>query len=441
MTGTPEQATIESIGERLRRLRVERELSQRELSSPGVSYAYISRIEAGTRQPSVKALRKLARKLNVSPEYLETGSEMRDVDERELRLANAELELRLARDPAAAERELQLILGESVAAGDVASASRARIGLGLAAAEQGRHDEAVVLLEQGLEDGRARPSARPDVYATLGQSYATVGEPARAVELFDRCLDEIAEQTPEDVAGRVRFATYLSYALTDLGDLERAQTVLREVLSSADTFADPYTRVRLFWSLGRLAGAQGEATNALDYIRRAIALLETTEDTLHLARAHILCAWSLNNAGKADEVGPYLETAESLLGPRPEQIDVAGLRTEQARRLVALGSGAEGVARAREALELYADSNPAEQGIAWRALGEGLGLQDEIDAATEAFRRSVEQLTLADRTQDCVQTYRTWGRFLREAGREAQALDALEKAADLAVRVAAPARA
>ena len=64
----------EPIGIRLRRLRLERGLSQRELAGPGVSYAYISRIEAGTRRPSVKALRTLARTLGVSPEYLETGS-------------------------------------------------------------------------------------------------------------------------------------------------------------------------------------------------------------------------------------------------------------------------------------------------------------------------------------------------------------------------------
>src|SRR6266545_858762 len=90
--------TEETIGVRLKRLRLERGLSQRELAGPGVSYAYISRIEAGTRQPSVKALRMLARKLGVSADYLETGSEIRDTDERELRIADAELELRLADD-------------------------------------------------------------------------------------------------------------------------------------------------------------------------------------------------------------------------------------------------------------------------------------------------------------------------------------------------------
>ena len=48
-------------------------LSQRELASEGVSYAYFSRLEANARQPSVTALRKLAPKLAVSPHWLETG--------------------------------------------------------------------------------------------------------------------------------------------------------------------------------------------------------------------------------------------------------------------------------------------------------------------------------------------------------------------------------
>ena len=58
-----EGSSAESVGARLKRLRLQRSFSQRDLSSPGVSYAYISRIEAGARTPSVKALRKLSQKL------------------------------------------------------------------------------------------------------------------------------------------------------------------------------------------------------------------------------------------------------------------------------------------------------------------------------------------------------------------------------------------
>src|SRR5438105_7264989 len=108
-----ERGGAETIGRRLRRLRLERRLSQRELSSPGVSYAYISRIEAGTRQPSVKALRMLARKLGVSAEFLETGSDLTEAAKRELRLADAEIRIRLDEDRDGAERSLRDVLAEA----------------------------------------------------------------------------------------------------------------------------------------------------------------------------------------------------------------------------------------------------------------------------------------------------------------------------------------
>src|SRR5919204_99576 len=151
-----EGSTTESVGARLKRLRLQRGLSQRDLSSPGVSYAYISRIEAGARTPSVKALRKLAQKLGVSVEYLETGRDIRDVDDRELRLADAELELRLAQDVGGAEQKLRAILEEAQQAGDTVSAVRARIALGIASAERGNHLEAVER-PRGARGGQGGP--------------------------------------------------------------------------------------------------------------------------------------------------------------------------------------------------------------------------------------------------------------------------------------------
>ena len=67
-------AKRESIGKRIKRLRLERGLSQRDLSAPGISYAYISRVEADARTPSAKALRRIANKLGVTVEHLETGT-------------------------------------------------------------------------------------------------------------------------------------------------------------------------------------------------------------------------------------------------------------------------------------------------------------------------------------------------------------------------------
>src|SRR5205807_1851965 len=161
-----QEPQVETIGQRLRRLRLERGLSQRELSSPGVSYAYISRIEAGTRQPSVKALRMLARKLNVSVEYLETGREVGDDAERELAIAEAELSVRLDGETGDAEQNLRRLLDEAVSAGDRMAVMRIRGTLGLQAFHAGRHAEAIDELEGALAALAPSPAARPDLYST-----------------------------------------------------------------------------------------------------------------------------------------------------------------------------------------------------------------------------------------------------------------------------------
>jgi tetratricopeptide (TPR) repeat protein len=422
----------ETIGQRLRRLRTERLFSQRELSSPGVSYAYISRIEAGTRQPSVKALRMLARKLGVSAEYLETGSELGAEEERELRLADAELKLRLDDDAGEAGNVLNEVLGEAIAAGDRTAATRARIALGLVAAQQGDNAGAVELLEEAT--GEVSPRDRPDVYATLGRAYAALGTPGRAVDLFERSLAHVTEQAPDDVSAQVRFASYLSSALSDMGELERAETVMTDALARSEGFADPYTRVRLYWSLARLSEFEGKYIAALDYVRRAIALLQATEDSLHLARAHLLSAWIMGSQGNADGAGQHLERAERLLGPNPEAIDLAQLRIEQAKRAALLKDADEAVSRAREALALLGDDHGLERGSAAWALAEGLALQGDVEKAGKEFEHAVKLLSENRRLREAAQAARGWGRMLRSAGREAEALDVLERATDLAVK-------
>jgi tetratricopeptide (TPR) repeat protein len=432
-----QEAAAESIGQRLRRLRRERGMSQRELASPGVSYAYISRIEGGARRPSVKALRMLARKLGVTADYLETGSEIRDTEERELRIADSELELRLADDTVEAERKLVGLLSEATEAGDTLAASRASIALGLAAAHAGRSHDAIERLEQGLELADVSPAMRPDVYATLGRALAASGDTQRAVDLFERCLDDVSSETPEDFTAQVRFTTYLSYALTDLGDLQRAESVLQEAIAKAEEATDAYSRVRLYWSVARLNDVQGRSAAALAYIRRAIALLDVTDDTLHLARAHLLAGSILLSQGSADSAGRHYELAERLFGANAEPEDLANLYADQSKLAAKQGDPDEAISRAEAAVAAASEEFLRERGNALWALAEAKALKGDVDGADEAFRQATELLGDHGHRRDHVEAYRAWGKFLRRAGREEQALEVLEQAADLAAEPAA----
>jgi tetratricopeptide (TPR) repeat protein len=425
--------TPEGVGARLKRLRLAQGFSQRDLSSPGVSYAYISRIEAGARTPSVKALRKLAQKLGVSVEYLETGRDIREVDDRELKLADAELQIRLESDTVSAEQKLDEVLVEARAAGDRVSAGRAAIGLGLAAAHRGNHLDAVERLESALEYERVAPHLRPDVYTTLAQSYAALGAPERAARLLEQCLTEVSEATPGDVTMLVRYATFLSYALTDAGDYDRASEVVHDALSQAGDSGDGYTRVRLYWSLARMAAVEGRSAEALTHIRKAIALLEATDDTLTLARGYLLSAGIDSEEGRADATRKQLEIATRLLGPTPEPADLGMLRIGESRLAALEGDGVRAVECARDALAILGDFHGGELGAACWALARGLALDGDTDAAIQTYSRAVDLLTVHGRRHNAGMASLDWASLLQEQGRGAEAEPILRRAYDLGV--------
>jgi transcriptional regulator with XRE-family HTH domain len=431
MTPDGAPAAGETIGQRLKRLRLERGLSQRELAAPGVSYAYISRIEAGTRQPSVKALRRLAGKLGVTADYLETGSDLDDDSARELRLTDVELAVRLG-EAEGAEPELRDLAREAAAAGDRKIYLRAHVALAALAQERGDHTAAVSLLEDALQGEPFDPVSLADTYSQLARAYVSSGRTRAAVELFERCLAEV--ESGDDPALEARYATTLSYALSDMGNVTRAEEVVQRALERSADIEDPYMRVRLYWSMARLAHHEGRSSAALENVRKAIALLRLTDDTFHLARANLLAASIALTREEVDAAGAYLDQAESLLGPSPALEDLFELRVRRSRIAALRGNGPEAVRLAREAVELVGSHNPADEGLAFGALGDALALSGETPGADEAYRRSVALLEEQGRWRDASAACRAWARMLRQVGREQQALDVLDRAAELGLR-------
>jgi transcriptional regulator with XRE-family HTH domain len=429
LDGTP--AAGETIGQRLKRLRLERGLSQRELAAPGVSYAYISRIEAGTRQPSVKALRRLAAKLGVTADYLETGSDLDDDSARELRLSDLELAVRLG-ESEDVEPKLVELARESAAAGDRRTHLRTNVALAAIAQERGDARQAVQRLEHALEDEPFDPAGLADIYSQLARAYHAAGSTHLSVDLFQRCLDELADG--DDPALEARYATALSYALSDIGEIGRAEEVVQHAIDRSEDITDPYMRVRLYWSMARLAQIEGQPTEALSNVRKAIALLELTDDTLHLARAHLLAA---RISLARDNPGPavtHLAEAEHFLGSSAGREDTIELKVLRSRCETLAGNPGAGVELAREAIALIGAGVPLEEGLAFSVLGDALAATGEHQGAAEAFRRGAANLETQGRWRDAANTCRSWARMLRQMGRETQALDVLDRAADLAGR-------
>jgi transcriptional regulator with XRE-family HTH domain len=428
MKSDPSPTAGETIGQRLKRLRLERGLSQRDLAAPGVSYAYISRIEAGTREPSVKALRKLAATLGVSADFLETGSSLGSAEARELRLVDLELAVRLG-DWDDLEAPLEGLLTEASVAGDRTAASRARVALAAISQDRGEFERTASLLEAALDGEPFLPVDHFDIYANLGRAYAAAGRPQQAAELFERCIEGV-EQT-SDVTLGVRYATLLSYALSDMGQLARAEAVVERALEQARDTQDPYMRVRLYWSLARLAHAEGREAVALTNARKAIALLQATDDSFHLARAHLLAAGITLAREDADAAESHLDNAERLLGGSPSVQDTAEMTILRSRIATLRGAAELAVALARDALALVQGSAPTDEGYASAALADALTLAGDLQAAADSYRHAADLLEKQGRLRDAARTCRAWSRMLRQSNRETEALDVLERATAL----------
>jgi transcriptional regulator with XRE-family HTH domain len=414
------------VGQRIRRLRRERGLSQREISGPGVTHAHISRIESGSRVPSVKAIRVIARNLGVSPEYLETGTDIAPRENLELRLADAELALRLEGQSQDGAGALASIMREAEELGEAELLTRAHVALGLDAARAGRLAEAIDHLSAAVTSGQTSPVTHASVYLALGESLAQAGRPGDAVDLFESVLANLEDDDAAETV-RVRFATHLSAALTEQGELERARQVLDELSERVQIF-DTSGRVRLLWSRARIEAMEGRPRSALREMRRAIALLEDTEDTLQLARAHLLCAQIHLWDGEPMLAERHLEPAERLVLLQADRRDVAAL---QARRALAAAWRSDfGSARtyASAALEMLQE-NEGDQAVAWFALGLVDSAEGRPQLAVERFELALRQLESIGMTREAAIVGRQLARALELSGRSEDAAAARARAA------------
>ena len=427
MTSRSDGST-ESVGARVRRLRLERGLSQRQLASRGVTYAYISRIESGQRIPSVRAIRLLARRLGVTPEYLETGVDIAPVEELELRLTDAELRLRLGDHSADARHALQAVLKEAQRAGESEIAVRAQIGLGLSSLAAGSQREAARYLATAVASPLTSPGTHANVYISFSKALRFLGRADEAAKMLEDGLDDLGSQTQEAAGVRLRLATYLSYALTDLGQLERARSVLEDI--DAGVALDPHKQVTIHWSLARLAYMEGQPRAALREIRRAIILLDHTEDSLELARAHLFAAEVHLWAGNVPEAERHLALAARLESLAADARDLGALHSCQALAHARRGDCERARGLIERAREELADA-PAEQGLLWLAQGLIEATRDDLDAAPRSFEQAIDALAASGMHREAAAVCREWSQLLRDVGRSEEAAETAKRAAQL----------
>ncbi len=409
-----------AVGRRIHEARAQAGLSQRQLAFPGCTPAYISRIESGERTPSLQLLRELAKRLDVPEEFLATGEQPEEEGPGQ-RMFEAEVALRFDETDRAQELYQDVLAGPR----DDNERAGALAGLGQLAYRLGD----MKLARQRLEDALAAYGAdvveHPAIGDSLGRALVSLGELETAIGIFERSL--AAAEESQDVAHVLRFSVLLANALIDSSNFGRAEELLGRALAQTEDLADPVVRARLYWSQSRLHTLQTDADAAARYARKALDLLELTEDTHYAARAHQLLAHIELDRGRPKDALELLRQGVDLLANHSNPPERARFRLEEARALAQLGQAEEAAAVAMEAAGVLAETNPVEAGRGYHLLAEAFDQLGDRGRARELYELAAELLERLP-NRYLVAVYARLGDLLEAEGDRDAAFEVLRKA-------------
>jgi tetratricopeptide (TPR) repeat protein len=332
----------------------------------------------------------------------------------------------------------ELLRGElrrADAAGDADAASRALEALGVVASRRGREEAALELLRDAVErGGRPDPTERHDLYFELARLMSGAGDAAGAAGLLDDCLARVRRDHPDDLRWAARYCITLSYAHADAGDYATAATLLAGVMREGGEDIDLPMRATVYYALARLHNSTGQPELAVDYALHALELRRQTGEEWFEGNCHVQLAHLLLTLGETERAAGHLAEARRLYGPNVSTVDDGYVKVDEARLALQRGDPEQAAEIARAAIELLASAAvPGELGQANLVLARAYEELDENERADAAYSAALALFRRQNGWRfEHARAYRLYGKFLRRRGRAEAALEAFERAADLA---------
>ena len=386
------------VGERIRRLRLERGMSQSELAAGRLSKGFISQIESGRSRPSPESLRFIAVRLGVPLVALLPGLELAQQQAFLLRAAEAAVKAR-----------------EQAEAGTLLDEVRPLVSVPSEVSWYHRLRGELLIQRNQLEDALDEALAAFDAVSAgdasdemvracnlIGRVHALAGRMPACLLYFDRAAS-LAVHSTVSPAVRALVHSNRGNAHIRLGDPGHAIQAYEQARSAAEDAEDLWQLAIAHMGLGEAARQRSDLPAAIAHAERAVTLFERIE--MRQLQAQIL-----HNLGHVYADSGDLASARSLqeqaLAAAQAMNDVrtTGLALERLAALeVAEGNAEGGIAQAQAAIT--AARNCADNGllaISYAALGEAQELAGDRAAADEAFidaRRIAETATPMDLRQ------------------------------------------
>ncbi len=406
------------IGPRLKRLRVARGLTQKELGEPRYTHAYVSTIEAGRRHPSREALEHFAAKLGVDVEELSTGRAP-DLEVRlRVQLQEARVQISDGRFDEA-DAALRRVVRDARRYTLPRLEAKAEEVRGLWLQRSGEPEEALEHYQKAEELLREEaPTARADVVDGKATCFAALGDVRYAVFLLESLLDEIERAELRDPDALVRVHAGLVYFYLDLGLMPAAARSAAELDRLALRVADPARIAQMHMNVARQYLADGRVEDATASLQRAEDAYRQLGLLTEMGGAHLARGYVLSRQGAFADAHRELEEARDIFERTSNTKDLTRALNELARVARLDDRPADARILVERSIALLGTSDDPISAEAHLELGTVLAALGEADAEKH-LRIAVELYERTELAIGLAVAYRTLGDLLRAHGDEA----------------------
>jgi transcriptional regulator with XRE-family HTH domain len=443
--GSGWESTIR-LGQRLRRLRLSRNLTQAEVAKNLFSVSYVSGVERGQIRPSLAALEHLANRLQVPLVELateggfDTHSHSAPVKHRsspaERHREEVERTFLVAQVFTYQKKSTEAIaLLLRLERTHVPPPQRAMVMLLLAICynQQGRAEEAHQLSREALDEIEYTEEHEllARLRCELGRAFSALGDHAAALEQYQMVANGLQE-TVQDPAEQVRMLLHIGREQWLLSEHEQAISVLTQASEVAGEVLQREHLGAVYWTLSQRMAEDGDQVGAKCYATRSLGAYDTAERWRSINVLYTRLGMALARSGQQEEALTYLQIADRLA---VQQGDLEGRAETQSALAVAClddnhpCDAYQAASAALQAAERLQDTN---------VLGHTLLIVAQVqeackqpEEASHSYERAIElwhSLPMMPVSQQLREAYAQFSGFLERQGDSQRAYEMLKQA-------------
>lgn len=377
------------LGSRLRKLRLARGLTQKDLARPNYTHAYISTIEAGRRDPSPVALDFLAQKLGVDTEELALGRPKGIAEELRLELEQARgnissgnLERALLKSHEVIRKAKEFKLGRVEARGYEIQ--------GLVLEHDGNLPAALSCYDRASNGLQSEaPTARANAISGEVRCLTALGDPHHAVFVGENYLERLKRERMATPSAVLRVKSSMILAYLSAGSITKAQEVAQSCQKLIPKVNHPFERASTYVNVASVQIAKGHHADADIALAKAEELFEALDLQNEAGIALLARGYSLSRSGNHEKARTILERASATLSRSRNAAEQSNAEMELARLDRLEGNNDIAVDRLRKALkQLGKRVQPRLEAWAHREIGLALATSD-TQRAQEHLKRSL----------------------------------------------------